>query len=569
MILSFIYKKGQNVKKQIKSPINKGLIKALSFFVVFLVVGCESVPTTATSYKAPLEEESVRQEIVNSPKVLRIERRVLNELIDSCVKEALFCAMTQPSNHRLSALGAKTLHLLKESEAIGIEPELYAVPQIENLLNDPSASIYKVDAYLLAGLLTYIRDVVEGRPELRALDREWLLQGEKAQPVATALAFIRSEGDLSLLEALEPRYSEYQNLKKGLHHYQQIVKERGEETITRLSENQVLRKGDQSVTVTKLRMRLVELGYLPPSHDLTSTHYDNALFEVVKAFQKEHQLDSDGVIGAQTFRELNLSLQDRIEAIKINLERWRWMPKTMGNHYIMVDIPGYEYSVVKEGEVKITAKTIVGKDLRPTPVFSANMNHIVFSPYWHVPRSIAVKDQLPRLVNNPERLVNSRIRIFDQEGSEVDPLSVDWSEYSQSNFPYTLRQDPGAYNALGQVKFMFPNRHAIYLHDTPEKYLFDREARNFSSGCVRIQNPTELALYFLREQGWTEERVRKAYSRGRELTVRLEADKKIPVYTLYMTTKALADGTVLFRSDIYKRDRVLIEASKNLVKKVS
>lgn len=564
MIFPFLDKKGKNVNKQILS-----VIKVLSFLVVFFIVGCQSVPMTGTSYKAPLDEEKVRREVASSSQPLRIEKRYLTELIDGCVKETLFCAMTQPSTHRLSALGAKTLHLLQQSETLGLEPALYGVPHIENILNDPSISIYKADAYLLTGLLTYIRDVVEGRPELRALDREWLLKGETAQPVVTALAFIRSEGDLSIVEALEPQYSEYQNLKKGLHHYQQIAKERGEETITRLSESQVLRKGDRSATVTKLRMRLVELGYLPPSHKVTSLHYDNMLFEVVKAFQKEHQLDPDGVIGAQTFRELNLSLQDRIETIKINLERWRWMPKTMGNHYIMVDIPGYEYSVIKGGEVKITAKTIVGKDLRPTPVFSANMNHIVFSPYWHVPRSIAVKDQLPRLVNNPERVVNSRIRIFDQEGSEVDPLSVDWSEYSQSNFPYTLRQDPGAYNALGQVKFMFPNRHAIYLHDTPEKYLFDREARNFSSGCVRIQNPTELALYFLAEQGWTEERVRKAYNRGRELTIRLEADKKIPVYTLYMTTKALADGTVLFRSDIYKRDRVLIEASKNLVKKLS
>ena len=285
---------------------------------------------------------------------------------------------------------------------------------------------------------------------------------------------------------------------------------------------------------------------------------------MVQQFQRDHQLEPDGIVGGQTTRELNLSVDDRIEKIKVNLERWRWMPRSMGDHYIVVDIPGFEYYVVKEGEVTLRAKTVVGKDLRPTPVFSSDMNHIVFSPYWHVPRSMAVKDQLPRLKNDPNIVMNRNIRVFDSKGKEVDPRSVDWSQYNQRNFPYSLRQDPGRNNALGQVKFMFPNSHAIYLHDTPQKYLFERESRMFSSGCIRIENPTELAVYFLEEQGWDENRVQKAYERGRETTVKLPNDKKIPVFTLYMTTKAKKDGTILFRPDIYKRDGSIIAASKRL-----
>ncbi|MDG9729320.1 L,D-transpeptidase family protein [Ignatzschineria sp. RMDPL8A] len=527
-----------------------------------VLAGCNTT-SGPINYAAPVKQAEVKPLLQEMQRMSRINQAWITELLAACETEKLACSMVSDKKHTLSTLGGRTYDHLRQSEMIGLDPALYYIDSVEAILADKEANIYRADSLLLMGLLAYIRDVVEGRPELKKLDDLWLLDGEKARPVATALEFIRSGGDEAVLTALEPTYPEYQFLKTGLKHYLEMSDDSRGKPITRLSEGNVLRKGQQSAAVVTLRKRLAETGYLAESQT-TSSHYDDALYKVVQQFQRDHQLEPDGIVGGQTTRELNLSVDDRIEKIKVNLERWRWMPRSMGDHYIVVDIPGFEYYVVKEGEVTLRAKTVVGKDLRPTPVFSSDMNHIVFSPYWHVPRSMAVKDQLPRLKNDPNIVMNRNIRVFDSKGKEVDPRSVDWSQYNQRNFPYSLRQDPGRNNALGQVKFMFPNSHAIYLHDTPQKYLFERESRMFSSGCIRIENPTELAVYFLEEQGWDENRVQKAYERGRETTVKLPNDKKIPVFTLYMTTKAKKDGTILFRPDIYKRDGSIIAASKRL-----
>src|SRR5699024_6979983 len=304
-------------------------------------------------------------------------------------------------------------------------------------------------------------------------DLEWLLDGRKIDVSQTFIDALQSPDLKAVMGNLAPQYPEYQNLKRALTAFK--YREADLEPAI-VPDGATIKLGMSGERIALLRDRLNYLGYQAGDSHI----YDAQMVEAVKAFQKTHLLEPDGAPGRKTIAELNRSNEERIKQIQINMERWRWMPATMGDHYVAVDIPGFRYSVVKDGEEVLNAKTIVGRDARRTPVFMSPMSYIVFSPYWHVPRSMAVKDFLPRLKRDPYALNRSKIKIF-RGGQEIDPGSVDWSLYSSNNFPFQLRQDPGDYNSLGRVKFMFPNEHAIYLHDTPSKSLFNRTSRDFSS----------------------------------------------------------------------------------------
>lgn len=457
----------------------------------------------------------------------------------------------------LTKSGESLYVVLLESEAQGMIPALYHVGRIENLLQsgDIAAHQAELNKLLHDGAMTYIRDLVLGMPEMKAKDPEWLLTGRSVN-VAERYQKILQSGDVDAgIRALEPQYPEYQSLKRALRSFKE--REQALEPAM-IPQGPTIKAGMSGERITVMRDRLNYLGYEAGDADI----YDAKMIEAVKAFQRTHLLEPDGAPGRRTIAELNRTNEDRIKQIEINLERWRWMPKSMGEHYVAVDIPGFRYSVMRDGAEVLSARTVVGRGDRKTPVFMSPMSYIVFSPYWHVPRSMAVRDFLPRLKRDPYALNRSRIKVL-RGGQEVDPGSIDWSQYSSNNFPFQLRQDPGDHNSLGRVKFMFPNEHAIYLHDTPSKSLFNRTSRDFSSGCVRIENPEELAEYFLGEAGWNQKRIGAAFKRSSEAHVSLANDKKIPVYTLYMTTRVEGD-TISFRADIYSKDKVLIETLKRL-----
>lgn len=457
----------------------------------------------------------------------------------------------------LTSQGESLYQVLLESEGEGLIPSLYHVGRIENLLQSRDLAAHQAELLelLYDGGLTYIRDMVLGMPEVKRQDPDWLLQGRSLN-ISDAMVQALQSSDLKVafLE-FAPQYPEYQNLKRALAAYKARELEVEPAMVPM---GATIKPGVGGERVVAMRDRLNYLGYDAGDAD----NYDPKMVEAVKAFQRTHLLEPDGAPGRKTIVELNRSDDERIKQIQINLERWRWMPASMGEHYVAVDIPGFRYSVMKDGEEVLTAKTIVGRDARKTPVFMSPMSYIVFSPYWHVPRSMAVKDFLPRLKRDPYALNRSKIRVF-KGGQEIDPGSVDWSQYNSNNFPFQLRQDPGDYNSLGRVKFMFPNEHAIYLHDTPSKSLFNRTSRDFSSGCVRIENPEELAEYFLGEAGWDQNRISSAFRRSSEAHVSLAKDKKIPVYTLYMTTRVEGDS-ISFSADIYSKDKVLIDALHQL-----
>ena len=246
------------------------------------------------------------------------------------------------------------------------------------------------------------------------------------------------------------------------------------------------------------------------------------------------------------------------------MERWRWFPDSLGERYLMVNIPAFELSVV-EGHTRIdNVRAIVGRKRRQTPIMSNRMTYLELNPYWNIPRKIARRDILPKVIRDPAYLNRQGIRVFDSwdpQALELDPTTIPWEKISAAHFPYRLRQDPSDLNALGQVKFMFPNHHSVYIHDTPGKALFDRQERSFSSGCVRVEAPLALAQYLLGEQGWNRARLEGAIARGQRQAVVL--DNPIPVHLVYFTAWVDEDGRVNFREDIYERDLRLLLALRN------
>lgn len=456
---------------------------------------------------------------------------------------------------QLTGKASEVFALFENSQKKGLFPQNYHVDKIKELAQSDlnvAENQELLDLLITDAALSYLRDISVGQPELIVVERKnWLLPRDKFDSVEALNSVLNASSVQDQVASVEPKHEQYSLLIDSLNRVLENTDLSKEETMVQVGGKMSL--NDQSDKVLLLNNRLIELGLLD-SGKKDQKLFDAKTKEAVQEFQREHFLEPDGVVGARTQKELNKTQQDRITQLIANIERWRWMPKNLGNHYLVVDIPSFEYYVMKDGIETVRAKTIVGMAQRSTPVFMAPMNHIVFAPYWNVPRSMAVKDKLPQLKRDPERLARSKIRVLDRNGNEIDPTMVDWSQYNNNNFPYRLRQDPGSYNALGKVKFMFPNEHAIYLHDTPQKSLFGKTERTFSSGCIRIENPIELAEYFLSDQDWKTDQIKKAYAGSQERTVRLKEDMRFPVYTIYMTTAVDQNGKTVYRSDIYDRD---------------
>lgn len=282
--------------------------------------------------------------------------------------------------------------------------------------------------------------------------------------------------------------------------------------------------------------------------------YDTALEAAVKAFQQRHGLAPDGAVGPATLAALNVPVERRIDQIRINLERARWVMHELKGDFVLVDVAGFDVSFFRDDQPVWTSKVIVGRPYRETPVFKSLITYIVINPTWTIPPGILVKDKLPVIKRDPGYLARNNIRVIDSQGRAVNPHAVNWSRYGPGNLPpYQLRQDPGKDNALGLVKIMFPNPYLVYLHDTPSKSLFDRDERTFSSGCIRVQKAFELAELVLGDPAnWNQEKLAAAVATGRTQTVNLA--KPVPVLLLYWTAQPLPDGQVVFRNDIYDRD---------------
>lgn len=403
------------------------------------------------------------------------------------------------------------------------------------------------DAFLVLG-----SHLLHGRVNPETINPEWLANRRNAALEVILEQAVTTGRIAQALADLAPAQTRYRRMVEAGERLRETARRGG---WPRVSAGARLHSGARDPRVGPLRERLRASG------DLTSRSSDEELFDddvdrAVRRFQARHGLEVDGVVGASTLAALNVSAEERARQVEVNLERWRWLPADLGGRHVEVNIAGFGATVVDQGRVVATHRVVVGRQYRQTPMFSGLISYLVLSPYWHVPPNIAALDKLPLIRDDVGTIAAQRMTLLDQASNEpVDPATVDWSSMTGSEFNrlYRLRQDPGPANALGAVKFMFPNKHNVYLHDTPSRELFDRASRSFSSGCIRVEDPLDLALYLLADQpDWTRSRMDSIIATGREHTVRLR--EPVPVHLLYWTSWADAEGAIHFRDDIYGRD---------------
>ncbi len=317
-----------------------------------------------------------------------------------------------------------------------------------------------------------------------------------------------------------------------------------------------LQPGQSGPSVVALRNRLISMGYMRRSASQT---FDANLQKGVQQFQLAHGLNPDGVAGAGTLKEINVTVQSRLGSVLVAMERERWMNIPRGKRHVWVNLTDFSAKIIDNGKVTFKTRSVVGanKGDRRSPEFSDVMEHMVINPTWNVPRSIAVKEYLPMMQRNPNAA--GHLRLIDGSGRSVSREGLDFSQYTKANFPFDLKQPPSRRNALGLVKFMFPNRYNIYLHDTPAKNLFARESRAFSHGCIRLNDPFDFAYALLRKQMKNPEEFFQArLATGRENVVPL--DQPVQVHLVYRTAFTSAKGNINFRRDIYGRDGRIFSA---------
>ena len=356
-----------------------------------------------------------------------------------------------------------------------------------------------------------------------------------------------------IIRSITPKNLNYVQLKNRLSQYRQLSRSGEPDTIPA---GEVIKPGMRDPRIPVIRRLLVFYTDEIPSPPGPET-YDDTLKEEVIRFQRLNGLESLGTIGPRTLIMMNRSMKDRISCIEANMERVRWLPLEFPEYYALVNIANFELHFIEHGQVMRIHKVVVGKPFRMTPVFASTMQYIVLNPTWTVPPTILREDLIPEIRKNILALNQKNIRVYDQKGIYLNPDSVDWSD--KQVYTYIYRQGPGMGNALGQVKFMFPNPFNVYLHDTPNKELFQRMERAFSSGCIRVQKPFELTQYLLRDQPeYSSQEIRRIVESGVTQTVMLK--NRPEVFLLYLTAWVDDTGELNFRRDTYERDRKIIEA---------
>ncbi|MBR9841898.1 MAG: L,D-transpeptidase family protein [Rhodobacteraceae bacterium] len=408
---------------------------------------------------------------------------------------------------------------------------------------------------LSKAFLSYARDLQSGMFVPTQLDEGIKREAPRRERRSYLINLIVSEPD-SYMRSLAPHTPEYVRLMKEKMRLERAAREGGWGPQVRAKK---LEPGDRGNAVVALRDRLIALGYLGRS---ATAEYDSMLEKAVQAFQLDHGLEADGVAGSSTISEINRSPVDRLKFVMVAMERERWLNKPRGERHILVNLTDFHARIVDHDRVTFMTRSVVGKNQhdRRSPEFSDVMEHMVINPTWNVPRSIATKEYLPMLQRNPNAV--SYLKLIDGRGQVVNRGAVDFTQFNARNFPFDIKQAPGNRNALGLVKFMFPNRHNIYLHDTPSKSLFAREVRAFSHGCIRLQKPFEFAYAILARQ---EEDPKGFFhtnlKTGRETQVDLK--QPIPVHIIYRTAFTNAKGPVQYRRDIYGRDAKIWQAMVN------
>jgi murein L,D-transpeptidase YcbB/YkuD len=463
------------------------------------------------------------------------------------------------------------LEILKQSENEGLNPSDYHVVTLQEILdNVKQVSISRtmethpvqevnLDLLMTDAFFLYAAHLLSGRIDPETIYPAWEAFSPKADLAQILEDAIQLDTISGTLNQLAPPHPEYQQLKAALKRYQKIAEKGGWPTLMiRIP----LRPGDNSPDVSRLRQRLCSSAQqlsLPPAE---ANQFDEMLAQQVRHFQMTHGLSVDGVVGPRTLRALNVTIEQRLRQIELNLERWRWLPRHLGERHIRVNIADYSLTAVENATPDFRMRIVAGKPFWQTPVFSRQMRYLVINPYWNIPHKIAVNEILPELQKDKTYLNRQNIKIFDsweKEAVELNPVDIDWSEMDVYQFKYRLCQTPGPLNPLGRLKFIFPNKYAIYLHDTPTKHLFKRNSRSFSHGCIRLEKPVKLANWILKDEPhWTYQNLLNVIKSSDRKVIPIH--KPLDVHILYWTAWVDEKGDLHFRKDIYERDPPLDRA---------
>jgi murein L,D-transpeptidase YcbB/YkuD len=451
------------------------------------------------------------------------------------------------------------IEVLEGIESDGLDSADYHLSAIQSLRaagpgGDEPARLAGLDILMTDALVRLGYHLLTGKVDAEALDPHWNMGttiGDLDSVVAMAEA-VQTVRIPALIEHLRPDHPYYDRLRRGLARYRAIRAQGGWPTVPA---GPALKPGMTDARVIAVRKRLAVTGELATTGTLSS-RFDEPLEAAVKRFQKTHNIAADGVVGAATVQAMNVGVDARIDQIRANLERARWVLHDMPREAVLVDIAGYRVNFVRNGETVWSTRAQVGTPYRKTPVFRDRIRYVEVNPTWTVPPTILRKDILPKLKQDAGYLQQRDMQVLTHDGKPVDPATIDWSRYPETRFPYLLRQNPGPNNALGRIKFMFPNKYAVYLHDTPSRNLFERDQRAFSSGCIRIEDPFEFAELLLDDPQWTEARLKELVDTKQTSTVRLS--EPVIVILLYWTVNAGEDGTLVFKDDVYARDPAVI-----------
>jgi murein L,D-transpeptidase YcbB/YkuD len=458
-------------------------------------------------------------------------------------------------NGRLTPAAAELLESLTRADEDGLDPDDYltrAILETDHVSGDDDAAGFELA--MSQAFLAFARDVHSGQTSPNVSASNIVIPRKPVDAVAW-LSLARDVGVEAALDTLRPNHPQYFQLRQMLKGYRSLAARGG---WPKVDAGASLKPGMTDLRIGQMRANLKARGY-SGIDSADPNLYDDSVIAVVEHFQRRHGLDADGVAGPKTVAAMNMTADERVRQIIVNMERWRWLPDALGSRHVFVNQAGFEMFLVDKGEVVSRHKVIVGKPFHQTPMFSDKIAYAEFNPTWTVTPAIAVAEFLPKLRADPGYLARNDYLLYGGWGAGapiIDPWSVDWHAVSSKKFAYRIVQQPGAKNALGVVKFMFPNKFNIYLHDTPSRQLFAQTGRAFSHGCIRVHEPVKFAeKLFGLDNSLTPAEIRKRIDSKNTKTASLKT--KVPVHLTYFTVWIDDDGLPNFFEDIYDRDALV------------
>ncbi len=456
------------------------------------------------------------------------------------------------------------INVLESSYFDGLTPDDYHLERIKSLMGETkhgasALQLANLDLLMTDALLLYSVHLIQGKVDQSKIRKGWDVPPNKLPANGAKLLenAVNSSSIAAATDTLKPKNFMYEELRNGLVIYRQLAKQGGWPAI---ATSRVLKPGMKDTSVLTIRKYLTITGDLP--QNLTSvndTIYDTLVQNAVKQFQFRHNLIQDGILGKGTLEVMNVPIEQRIDEIRLNMERARWVMHKLKDDFLVVNIAGYNVRRIRHDSTIFYSKVIVGKKFHESPIFTGKLSYIILNPTWTLTYSIATKETLPKLKKDPGYLAKHNMIIMNRSGKVLDPYSIDYSKLSRSDFPYTIRQNAGPNNSLGQVKFMFPNNYSVYMHDTPARSLFAHEKRAYSHGCIRLDDKWGMFFSLMQDDpDWDMDRVNKILESGK--TTRVNLKHPIDIMLLYWTAGADKQGRLYFNKDVYNRDAAVLKA---------